>query len=324
MTPAKLPAGLRLAAGAAKRGRIPWRLRVKAWWEGYRLIVPKGASAPVETPAHGHEVRAPDKQLPWDDRRIGLVQEVWGDGFDRPGGGDAVLGLLKPCGLDPSMNVIELGAGLGGATRALSQAFGNWIDGLESEPELARVGQSLSEIAGLAKKARIREASLAELDLKRNRCDVLFAREAFFQVADKSELLRRVRDGLKPRGQLLFTDYVLAHPEADDPALQAWRASEPEASAPWAIADYKAALKELKFDIRISEDRSDMQIAAIERGWSEFLRAAARDGRLAGHGDLALREADLWTRRANALKGGNLRLYRLHAIKSGGDQSLAG
>jgi cyclopropane fatty-acyl-phospholipid synthase-like methyltransferase len=306
---------LRLPAAQARRGRIPWRLRLKAWWAGYELALPEHVAAAIETEAPTHAVRAPERVLPWTDRRIGLVQELWGDGFDRPGTADDVLTLLKPCALDPRMSVVELGCGLGGGVRSVAREFSIWLTGLEGESELAEVGQKLSVQAGLAKKAPVIQADLQQLDLKAGGYDVIYAREAFLTLPDKTHLLHAANQALKPRGQLLFTDYVLADAGPDAPEIQAWRASEPAPPAPWSIADYTEALRALKLDIRVSEDRTDQQIAAVKQGWAQFTERAQHAGKLEGYGQLLAEEAEVWANRLAALESGRLKVYRFHALK---------
>ncbi|WP_200343350.1 methyltransferase domain-containing protein [Rhodovibrio sodomensis] len=307
----------------ARQGKIPWSLRFKAWWNGYSIRLPELSVQRIETALPDHAVRAPEKPLPWDDERISLVQDVWGPGFETPGGGEDVLTLLKPVGLNPKMSIMELGAGLGGATRAVCKEFGVWINGIEGDPDLARAGQKLSEIAGLTKKAPIHAEALREVEIKPNSLDVVFAREAFVTLPDKVRLLHMIEKGLKPKGQLLFTDYVLASVGDHSEELQAWKEGEPDTPAPWAVSDWEDALKELRLDVRIKEDRSDRQIAAIKSGWAEFMQQAALDGRLERYGQLALEECDLWTRRLNALESRALRVFRFHAIKPGTGNTLS-
>jgi SAM-dependent methyltransferase len=314
---------MRIPAAMARAGKIPWKLRLKAWWNGYTIRLPDLPPPAIQTDLPVHDVRAPAQVLPWDDERISLVQDVWGPGFDRPGGDADVLTLLKPIGLDPKMSVMELGAGLGGATRAVCKEFGVWIHGIEGDPDLARAGQKLSEIAGLTKKAQIHAEALREVEVKPASLDVLFAREAFVAVPDKTRLLHTIAEGLKPKGQLLFTDYALASVGDHSEELQAWKDGEPDTPAPWAVSDWVDALNDLKLDVRIREDRSDRQIAAIKQGWAEFMQQAAQDGRLARYGQLALQECDLWTRRLNALQSGALRVYRFHAIKPARGSTLS-
>ena len=323
MADSKAGSGMRIPAAMARQGKIPWSLRFKAWWNGYTIRLPDLPPQRIETELPEHAVRAPDKVLPWDDERISLVQDVWGAGFDRPGGGDDVLTMLKPVGLNPKMSVMELGAGLGGATRAVSKEFAVWINGIEGDPDLARAGQKLSEIAGLTKKAPIHAEALRDVEIKPNSLDVVFARESFVVVPDKVRLLHAIEKGLKPKGQLLFTDYVLASVGDYSTELQAWKDGEPDTPAPWAVSDWADTLADLKLDVRIKEDRSDRQIAAIKTGWAAFMQQAGQDGRLERYGQLALEECDLWTRRLNALESGALRVYRFHAIKPGSGATLS-
>jgi SAM-dependent methyltransferase len=323
MASVKSGTGMRLPAKLVREGKIPFSLRLRAWWNGYRIVLPELPPQVAATPERTHEVRAPEAVLPWNDQRISLVQDVWGAGADRPGDTADVLQLLKPVGLNPKMSVMELGAGLGGATRAVCKEFGVWITGIEGEPDLARAGQALSEIAGMTKKAPIHAEALRDLDIRPKSLDVAFAREAFVGLPDKVRLLHTIERGLKSKGQLLFTDYVLTSQGTEDEALGAWRRGEPDPPAPWAVTDYLDALKDLKLDVRIKEDRSAQTIAAIKQGWAKFMAEAARDGRLERYGELALEECALWNRRLKALEGGALRVYRFHAIKPGGGNTLS-
>lgn len=319
MTEAKGTSGLRIARQYAKEGRIPFRLRLKAWWEGYDLKLPAAEAKNAKT----HEVRAPDKKVPWSDGRIGLVQEVWGDGFDRPGGEKFVIELLKPVGLDSSMNVLELGAGLGGATRAIAKTFDVYTTGMETDANLAQVGDELSNIAGLGKKAPVEQQDLSFIELKQRGYDCVFSKEAFFTVPDKTMLLDAIEQGLKPGGHLLFTDYVLVDSRADSQELQAWREMDPVRVALWSASDYRDALNDLQLDIPISEDITARTAGMIKKNWGTYMAAAKDSGKLAEHGETVLEEAELWTRRLRALEAGELRVYRFHAMKKKDGRLLA-
>src|SRR3546814_19255546 len=72
-----------------------------------------------------------------------------------PGDEEKNLRLVKPLALNPAHTVIDVGAGLGGATRLIAEKFDIWITGLESDREVADKGMELSTMAGLAKRAPI-------------------------------------------------------------------------------------------------------------------------------------------------------------------------
>src|SRR3546814_6919624 len=72
---------------------------------------------------------------------------------------------------------------------------------------------------------------------------------------------------IRPRGQLLFTDYVLAE-KADERAVYTWAEDEPKRPYPWTMRDYEDMLTDARLDIRIKEDITD-EVYAIITGRSE-------------------------------------------------------
>src|SRR3546814_17120042 len=87
--------------------------------------------------------------------RLEVMQQIWGKGMSGPGDEEYILRLVKPLALNPAHTVIDVGAGLGGATRLIAEKFDIWITGLESDREVADKGMELSTMAGLAKRAPI-------------------------------------------------------------------------------------------------------------------------------------------------------------------------
>ena len=90
----------------------------------------------------------------------------------------------------------------------MAEQQGSWVDGLEANAVLAAVGMERMTKAGLGKKAPIRHYD-PETFRWPKRVDVVFAREAFFTLANKADLAAAVSAILKPGGQFLFTDYTL-------------------------------------------------------------------------------------------------------------------
>lgn len=63
--------------------------------------------------------------------------------------------LSQPLGLDKSSSMIELGAGMGGATREIAAATGAYLTAWEIDPELAEEGAVQADVVGLEKKASV-------------------------------------------------------------------------------------------------------------------------------------------------------------------------
>jgi SAM-dependent methyltransferase len=247
------------------------RDRLKAWWEGYELLETPAAQ-PTEA-EHDGEPEAPrvlhyepPKQR-WETSRVTLVQKVWGEGFATPGGHNHILDMIKILGLDPALTVLDLGAHLGGAGRVMSGKFGVWVTGFEADPALVEAGMGLSVKAGMGEKAPVLAFDPGTFEHKQSSVDCVFSKEFLFTVADKRKFLKAVEDLLKPKGQLLFTDFVLAKPNLRSPTLENWIENEPERPYPWAIEDYEEAFGGLRIDIRVAEDITKAFRAMVIKGW---------------------------------------------------------
>src|SRR4051812_4983707 len=114
-----------------RRGRIDrLRRRLHAWWEGLELPPdPPGedAGAPllldIQAPEHAERdwpESAEDRARLWPLRRIEAAELIWGRDCILPGGTAYTIDIARPLGLSPALTLLDLGAGLGGGTRALT------------------------------------------------------------------------------------------------------------------------------------------------------------------------------------------------------------
>lgn len=315
-------------AAIARDTRPPFKQRFKAWWEGVDL----DDMAPEETaklaPGQKDTLRRgkSDKKaaFEWETPRIKMLQTIWGPGCAVPGDKDFCLWLAKPCALDPTMTVAELGAGLGGFTRALHQEFGLWITGFEQDAELARAAMEYSVMAGLAKKAPISGFDPEMLELKESAYDCIFSRETFYGVKDKNRMLQTVEKALKPRGQLLFTDIVRTGPTNEmRPTFMAWQPGEPVTADPWTVQKYQTACSERRLDLRVSEDVTKLVRTNVIKCLADLLDKSEilkSDPRMA---EPLTQHVALWTRRVGAIDSGDIGFFRFHAFKTGVDKMLS-
>ncbi len=250
----------------------------------------------------------------WSAERIALVQQIWGKGFTAPGGAGAVLDLVKPLNLRRRMRVLELGAGLGGAGRILARKKGVHVTGLECDGRLAKAGMALSSKAWLARKAPVHHLGGPGLKTPLGSYDCFLARNFLFAGARRAWMLRLVGAVLNRHGQLLITDFVVPSPGERSPAIKGWLAVEPEASLPWATADYANRLASMGLHVRI-DDMTDIACTAIRRAWADYLMwlRALGEGR---RPDIVLvEEAERWARRVQLLETGELGVCRIHAAR---------
>ncbi len=301
------------------KGGFSLRERLTAWWEGYDLLEtaakPAPAAAPTDGPEFTHVVHYEPPKQRWETSRVTLVQKVWGEGFATPGGRNHILNMVKILGLDPAMTVLDLGAHLGAAARIMCGDFGVWVTGFEADPALVEAGMALSVKAGMGEKAPIRAFDPATFAHKQGSVDCVFSKEFLFTVADKNKFLKAVEDLLKPKGQFLFTDFVLAKTHLRSPILENWIENEPQKPRPWSLEDYEVGLAGAKLDIRVAEDITQAFRALVIKGWADYTEST-RPGSVGVETAPALvDEVELWTRRIQAIDSGDLKVCRIHAFK---------
>ncbi len=295
-----------------------FRERFMAWWEGY-----EPSATRLKAPAPTHEVHYEPQKQKWETSRLRLVQEVWGEGFSSPGGTEYVADLVTLFALDPAMSVLDLGAGLGGATRTMCEKFGVWVNGFEADTDLAEAGNALSLKAGLAKRASIAAFDPVTFSGKANSADCVFSKEFLYTVEDKEEFLTTVEMIMKSRGQLLFTDFMLAEPHLRNANIEAWKDFEPNGAHPWAEADYREFLAKLHLDIRVVQDITDSFQKMVTGSWADFVRRVQAGSVSSELFPAMTDEVELWARRMQPIEAGDLKVYRIHALKKDTDNTMS-
>lgn len=302
--------------GRARSAKIPLRMRLKAWWDGYDLIV-RSLDAETGGGAGASKNAAPSAFARHGPAHIQLMQSVWGDGHVTPGGKSHILQLVKPFNLNPAMTVLDIGAGLGGTGRTVAADFGVRATCMERDAKLVKAGTELSAAAGLGRKVELRTTDLETLDIKAKSFDCIFSKEQLFTVENKSRLIEGIDGALRDQGQFLFTDYVAAKPREASSALDEWAAGEPRPVHPWTPEEYLDALRNRGLDIRISEDITDQHRRFITEGWATYLSARGGESPDPSIASALVEEVELWTRRNQALESGALQAHRFYAIRKG-------
>ncbi len=309
-----------------------FRVRFLAWWQGKNAedvaaelgsedeslqeTLEKKTVAGVASLEFKAEEAAPElTDKNWPAERIEIVETIWGPGFIGPGDSEHVLRLVQPFGMNSSMNVLDLGAGLGGPARAIAEDSKAWLTGMEGSDALATAGMERSTNAGLSKKAPVSHTDFETVELRPNFFDRVFSKEALFTVADKERLFKMVFTALKNEGQFLFIDYMVRERGAESQAVKDWIAHEPVQPHLWSPDRTEAYLKRLSFDIRVVEDITKGARQRIFQGWQKFIDAHEPGSIPDELVPSLVDEAEHWARRVAALDSGNVRMYRIYALK---------
>ncbi len=260
---------------------------------------------------------APSRPIPagtrWHADRIALIEKIWGVGQVLPGGEAFLDQMMAPLGLNGSMNVLDLAAGLGGPARSVAETFGAYVAGMEPDAELAKRGMEMSVQLGRSKHASIDAYDLAKFAAAKH-YDRIMARELFYRIADKPKFFKAVAAGLKPQGHLVFTDYILDPEAREQEAVKAWLTREAGAS-PLSLDETTQTWTKLGFDVRVTEDETVLYRREILKGLARFALFLAKHPPDDATKPLVAEQIELWGGRAVALEHG-LKFYRFHAIKS--------
>lgn len=297
----------------ATDGYIPLVERLKAWWDGSSTtqIRTAGSGAAAASDIMLTEPQGDKRRLAWPPERIALVQQLWGDGATRPGGVDYTVALLRPLSIQPEMTVLDLSAGLAGATSAASDEFNAWITAMEPDPDLANVASGIC-----SRKVTVSHYQTKNLDLPTAKFDCIYAREQLCFLPDRKAALATICGALKPYGQVVLTDYAVASQAGGD-TLANWQAQHPTPEPLWTPKVYRRHLDELNLDVRVFQDDSDHIKSMVLQGWSQFVSELKRPQLTRTFVDSMVFEADRWLRTVRALDAGELRFLRVHAIAKG-------
>jgi ubiquinone/menaquinone biosynthesis C-methylase UbiE len=161
-------------------------------------------------------------------------------------GREATLELACLAGITPSMQVLDVGGGLGGPARTLASEFGCALEVLDLTEEFCRAGEVLTARTGLADLVSFRHSSALEMPYPNATFDVAWTQHSSMNIADKERLYVEIRRVLRPGGRLAMHEILagevspihLPVPWARDPSLSHLRPPE----------EVRAILKDIGFE----------------------------------------------------------------------------
>jgi hypothetical protein len=325
--------------GISAAGTVPHLLRLRAWWEGWTIEqalaeearrreangTPENDGGDKEAPPSLVEVATTpqaEEVVPggvWSQARIAVSEMLFGDGEIVPGGSPRTLDMVGSFGLSKDANVLNIGPGLGGAGRAIAVEYAAWVEAFEPDPALAAASAKYNAPSKPGKapadKVRVHHADLEALELKPNVFDGAFSRETFFRVKAKAQLFETIFEGLKPSSPFLFTDYFLTPDAADRPETAQWLSQEYGEIYPWTVAEAEKILTELGFELRVSDDITEVHKADILSGFSNMVSECEKQGIAESIIQAMLDTAGLWSARVEALEAGVIEVHKFIVLR---------
>jgi ubiquinone/menaquinone biosynthesis C-methylase UbiE len=127
------------------------------------------------------------------------------DEFHTRGRG-STLEVAELAKLKASDLVLDVGCGLGGTARYLSEKFKCYVVGIDITEEYISIGKKLTEFVGLSDRVELRHGSALKIPYEDGRFDIVWTEHVQMNIADKNRFYSEIARVLNPGGRLLFHD----------------------------------------------------------------------------------------------------------------------
>jgi ubiquinone/menaquinone biosynthesis C-methylase UbiE len=171
-------------------------------------------------------------------------------------GRDATAELGAHLGLRPDHAVLDVGSGLGGASRQLASSYKCKITGIDLTDEYCQVAAKLASRVGLSGRVQYRQGSALAMPFADGSFDIAYTQHVAMNIADKAALYREVGRVLKPRGK--FGIYDLLQGEGGSVLFPVPWAQDASTSFLASPVEMRALLSEAGFDITGWNDTSEI------------------------------------------------------------------
>jgi len=171
------------------------------------------------------------------------------------GGRVATKHFLDQLGIGSGDHVLDVGCGLGGASRFSAQRYGCRVTGIDLTREYVEAGTVLNSWVGLGDRIHLERADASAIPYPEAAFDRAYMLHVGMNIADKHALASELHRVLKPGGTLGIYD-VMRVGNGDLEFPVPW-AGSPEGSFLARPDEYKHALDEVGFRVTMERDRAD-------------------------------------------------------------------
>jgi ubiquinone/menaquinone biosynthesis C-methylase UbiE len=168
--------------------------------------------------------------------------------------------LARDLRLEPGLELLDLGAGIGGPARYFAEAHGCRVTGVDLTAEFVRVANALTARCRLDGLASFVQGSVLALPFEGARFDRATLIHVGMNIEDKAGMFSEVRRALRPGGVFLVYDIMRRDSGRSDtaelPYPQPW-AQTAETSFVEPVETYRRLLEAAGFSIESEHDRRD-------------------------------------------------------------------
>jgi len=174
------------------------------------------------------------------------------------GGRVATENFLDQLDINDTHHVLDVGCGLGGASRYAAQRYGCRVTGIDLTPEYVETGNTLCEWVGLSNQIRLEVEDATALSHPDNTFDRAYLMHVGMNIEDKDTLAAELHRVVRPGGRVGIYD-VMQVGEGELQFPVPW-AAEQAGSSVSSPAIYKAALGSAGFNILSERNRQDFAL----------------------------------------------------------------
>ena len=188
------------------------------------------------------------------------------------GGRVATAHFVDQLGLRADSRVLDIGSGIGGASRLVAERFGCQVMGIELTPEYCEVAITLAKSVGLSDRVAYRQGSALEMPFKDGEFSVAYMLHVGMNISDKATLFREVHRVLEPGGTFGVYDILRGAEDAELDFPVPW-STTPDTSFLASIEEMREGLESVGFTIERERHRT-----AFAREFFQKLRNEATGG----------------------------------------------
>ncbi len=181
-------------------------------------------------------------------------------------GREATLALAESMAISADTSVLDIGSGLGGTARALAEAFGCTVTGIDLTPSFCTAATELSRWTGLDHKTSFRVGDACALPFDDHSFDAAITIHAAMNIPDKPTVYREARRVVRPAGT--FAIYDVLRGEGGDVLFPVPWAREPSMSHLATPGEMRDMLVSVGFDVLQEVDSTEESL-----GWFRDLSA---------------------------------------------------
>jgi len=169
------------------------------------------------------------------------------------GGVAATSDLLNQIDVKPSMHVLDIGSGIGGASRFVASATGCTVTGLDLTPEFVETAKALGKMVGFDGRVNFQAGSALDMPFETDSFDAALLLHVGMNIPDKPRLMNEARRVLRPGAS--FAVYEVMKTNSEDIDYPVPWANTPETSFLATIEEYTTAAEAAGFTVIATRNR---------------------------------------------------------------------